>query len=303
MYKKTVTVISALALLIVILPHKSWHNREIIGSAVSSAQTENLTPTTSDTVSPELIGPNLTLHTSAKAILAIDLNTGTQLYAQNPQEKLPIASLTKLMTAMVVLDHVNKDQVVTIEKSDTATTCLCVGLVPGEQITVENLLKAMLIPSSNDSAKTLARFVGGDEEKFVDMMNDKAKQLGLTDSHFSNPAGLDSPDNYSTALDLQKTVQEFLKYALLERIVATGGQDVTSVDGNIVHHLRTSNKLLLENSEVVGVKTGFTNDAQGNLIIKIDHNGIKVLTIVLNTPNREDDTQSLIDWIFSAYRW
>jgi D-alanyl-D-alanine carboxypeptidase (penicillin-binding protein 5/6) len=303
MYKKTVIGITSLAIMIVILPHKTWKNKELLGSLVSSANTENIIQTPADTASPELIGPSTPPASSAKSILAIDLNTGTQLYSQNPDERLPIASLTKLMTAMVVLDHSNKDQVVTIEKSDTLTSCLCVGLVAGEQITVENLLKSMLIPSSNDSAKALARFVGGDEEKFVRMMNEKASQLGLSDSHFSNPAGLDSPDNYSTALDLQKTVQEFLKYALLERIVATGGQDVSSIDGKFVHHLRTSNKLLLENSEVVGVKTGYTNDAQGNLIIKIDHNGIKVLTIVLNTPNREDDTKNLIDWIFRAYRW
>ncbi|MBX4204661.1 MAG: serine hydrolase [Candidatus Doudnabacteria bacterium] len=299
MYRKTIFSIAALGAVVLIFPHQTW-NKQL--PAVSSASIENQEPS-ADTVSPELIGGSTAPHSSAKSILAIDLNTGTVLYSQNPAEKLPIASLTKLMTAMVVSDHASKDQVVTIDKADTQVTCLCVGLLAGEQLTVENLLKAMLIPSSNDSAKALARFTGGDEVAFVKMMNDKAAELGLADTHFSNPAGLDSPDNYSTAQDLSKIAQEFLKYSLLERIVATGGMDVSSVDGKFVHHLRTSNKLLLENSEVVGVKTGFTNDAQGNLIIKIDHNGIKVLTIVLNTPNREDDTRNLIDWIFHAYRW
>jgi D-alanyl-D-alanine carboxypeptidase (penicillin-binding protein 5/6) len=161
----------------------------------------------------------------------------------------------------------------------------------------------MLVPSSNDAAQTLARFIGGDEDKFVNMMNDKAKVLGLADTNFSNPVGLDSADNYSTALDLSKITQEFLKYSLLSDIVNTKAEDVTSIDGTIIHHLHTSNKLLLENPEVVGVKTGFTTEAQGNLIVKINHNGAEVLTIVLNTPNREDDTQKLIDWIFRAYRW
>ncbi len=177
------------------------------------------------------------------------------------------------------------------------------GLVEGEQITVEHLLQGMLIPSNNDAAVALARFVGGNQDNFVLMMNEKAQTLQLKNTHFSNPDGLVSADNYSTANDLSKITKEFLKYSLLERIVATAGLDVSSVDGKFVHKLKTSNKMLLDNSDVVGVKTGFTSDAQGNLILKIDQKGIEILTIVLNTPNREDDTQKLIDWVYANYKW
>lgn len=302
MYKKVVLGVALVSAMAVSLPHKIWQAKpvdpQIAGISTVGAGGED-----KQFAAPEFLSNIQPPQVSAKAALAIDLNTGTNLYSWNFDEKLPIASLTKLMTAMVVLDKVNKDSVVTVEKSDLNTECVCMGLVTGEQITVENLLKGMLIPSSNDAAQVLARFVAGDNGKFEDLMNQKAERMNLTSTHFSTPVGLDSSDNYSTTLDLSKIVQEFLKYDLLSKIVDTKSADVTSTDGKIVHHLHTTNKLLLENPEVVGVKTGFTSQAQGNLIIKIKHGPAEVLTVVLNTPNREEDTQKLIDWVFKAYRW
>lgn len=301
MYKKAVIAVVALSTIFVIAPSKTPKNHNSVTN-VSSASVSNVS-VASDKISPQLVGEPAHPVLQAKSALAIDVNTGKQLYSQNAGEHLPIASLTKLVTAMVVLDHVSSEKIVTVDAADTKVECSCMELVSGEQITVENLLKGMLIPSGNDAAYALARYVGGDQDKFVAMMNEKAATLKLSDTHFSNPAGLVSTDNYSSANDLYRITQEFLKYALLERIVATAGVDVTSVDGKIVHHLKTSNKLLLTDSDVVGVKTGFTSDAQGNLIIKIDQNGIEVLTIVLNTPERESDTQNLIDWVFANYKW
>ncbi len=239
----------------------------------------------------------------AKSALALDLNTGTDLYAVNIQERLPIASLTKLMTAMVVADKVNKDLLVTIMPEDVNVVGSKMDLVAGEKITVENLLYGLLIPSSNDAAQALARFVGGSQDNFVAMMNDKAQELGLTSTHFSNPVGLDSPDNYSTALDLANETKEFMKYSLLAKIVDTKEMIVSSADGKIVHNLKTSNKLLLENPEVVGVKTGFTSEAQGNLILKLKHGDAEILTVVLNSADREGDSQKLLDWITQNYTW
>lgn len=299
-YKKIAVLLAILLVVIVIFPKKSPSKINPVQVSATTVVAEK--PTTPSP--PQLVDANIPKpELAARAVLALDLPTGAVLYSQNENEKLPIASLTKLMTAMVVLDHVNSDKIVTIQKADTEVDCACMGLEVGEQITVQNLLKGMLIPSNNDAALALGRFVGGTEENFVGMMNDKAHTLGLADTHFANPVGLDDSENYSTATDLARETQEFLKYALLERIVATAGEDVTSVEGKIVHHLKTSNKLLLENSDVVGVKTGFTSGAQGNLILKIEQSGGTVLTVVLNTPNREDDTQKLIDWIFGSYKW
>jgi D-alanyl-D-alanine carboxypeptidase (penicillin-binding protein 5/6) len=303
MNRNTLLVVVALLVLVAILPYKIQKPKNPT-QAVSGAVVSSATETPAEKADlPKFVGVETNPVLSAKAVLAIDLGSKKVLYSQNEHEKLPIASLTKLMTAMVVLDHMNKDKVATIQKGDISTVCACMGLLEGENITIENLLKGMLIPSNNDAAQALARTVGGTQDAFVGMMNDNAKNLGLTDTHFSTPVGFDVPENYSTAADLSVIAQEFLKYSLLEKIVATGGEDVTSTDGKFVHHLKTSNKLLLEDSEVVGVKTGFTTDAQGNLILKIDHSGELVLTVVLNTPDREQDTKNLIDWIFRSYSW
>lgn len=300
MKSKTALGIVVLVGLIAILPYKLKPHTsapKASGVEITSASTELTSP------GPKFVGVTVPPKLSAKAVLALDLKTGRRLFAQNETKELPIASLTKLMTAMVVLDHTSKDKIVTIEKSDTEVECSCMDLVEGERITVENLLKGMLIPSNNDAATALARSTAGSVEAFVELMNKKAKGLGLSNSHFSTPVGFDVPENYSTAVDLAVIAQEFLKYSMLERIVATAGVDVSSVDGSTVHHLKTSNKLLLGDSEVVGVKTGFTTDAQGNLILKIDHDKALVLTIVLNTPDREQETEKFIDWIFRSYSW
>jgi D-alanyl-D-alanine carboxypeptidase len=301
MYRKIVIGITSLALVAVIFPKKVWQSDAGLGQ-VSSASIDTATSKNQLSAPQEIPGqPSPVIF--AKAVLAVDLNSQSVLYQVNPDKKLPIASLTKLMTAMVILDHVNKDQVVTIDKSVVTTPCACMGLLEGEKITVENLLKGMLIPSDNDAAIALSYFVGGSEENFVGMMNDKTTQLKLNNTHFSNPAGLESFNNYSTAGDLSKITQEFMKYALLSRIVATKSEDVASVDGKISHHLLSSNKLLLQNPDVIGVKTGFTVDAQGNMITEIKHEDSVILTIVLNTDSREDDSNALIDWVFKTYKW
>lgn len=298
MYKKVVIGVSVIAVIAVIFPDRTVDNNSPV-PLVASGNIE-IVQALSQT-SPEyidLLPPELT----AKAVLALDTRTGTNFYARNFDVRLPIASLTKLMTAMVVLDHKNKNDVVVVQKSDIVPGTK-MGLKEGEKVTVENLLKGMLIPSGNDAARALARHVGGDQAEFVDLMNEKVRNLGLADTNFTNAVGFDSPNNYSTALDLARITDEFMKYSLLAEIVDIKSETVTSVDGQFAHELVTSNKLLLENSDVVGVKTGYTAEAQGNLIVKINHDNVDVLTIVLNTPDREADSRKLIDWIFQAYRW
>ncbi|HEX5429722.1 MAG TPA: D-alanyl-D-alanine carboxypeptidase family protein [Patescibacteria group bacterium] len=305
MYKKAVLAVTVLAIIFISTPRKNLSSGS--ESRVSAASNTAIQAAPAVKPSPKLpskLGEVPLPQTSAKAILALDLETNEKLLEQHADEKLPTASLTKLMTAMVVSDTVSETDVVTIQKPDVQVECSCMGLVAGEQITVENLLKGLLIPSGNDAAQALARFAGGDSvQNFVYLMNQKAETLGLSSTHFSNPVGLDSPGNYSTANDLAKITESFLKYPELEKIVATAGVNVSSVDGKIVHKLRTSNKLLLTDSDVVGVKTGYTDEAQGNLIVKIERDKAQVLTVVLNTPDREGDTQKVIDWIFAEYSW
>jgi serine-type D-Ala-D-Ala carboxypeptidase (penicillin-binding protein 5/6) len=253
--------------------------------------------------SPEL-AENLPLpEISAKSALAYDLNSGSMLYTKNFDQKLPIASLTKLISALVILDHANFDDEILIEREDAEVIGSKMGLVPGEIIKVIHLLQGMLISSSNDATIALARHVAGSEEEFVVMMNQKAKELGLTSSNFSNPVGLDSADNYSTTFDLGKVVAEFITKPDLDRIVQIRQLRVSSTEKKYNHVLTSTNKLLLEDPSILGIKTGYTDEAQGNLIVRKKQGAAEVVTIVLGSNNREDDTNKLLDWIFGSYRW
>lgn len=252
--------------------------------------------------------PELTLNLAlpqltAKAALAYDLESASILYATNLDAPLPIASLTKLMTALIVMDNARLDDVVTVLSADTKVVGINLGLSSGEQLTVKNLLAAMLIPSSNNAALALAQFVSGDESAFVELMNQKAQTLGLAATRFSNPVGWDSDDNYSTAVDLIKIVKEFLKYPDLADIVKTPQLQIASIDGQFVHQLLTTNQLLLTNPEVVGIKTGFTSKALGNLIVMALHNSRRIVTVVLDSSARETDSEKLLGWVENVYRW
>jgi len=265
-------------------------------STVRSEQTEIV-------AAPEqvynLAAPVLT----AKSALAIDLNSETLLYSKNLNENLPIASLTKLMTALVVLKHANPDDIVTVDKKDTDVVGVNIGLVPGEQLTIHSLIKAMLIPSSNDAALILANHISGGSENFAVLMQHESLGMGLASSYYSNPVGWDTSGGFSNALDQIKVVKEVLKNPLLTEIVKTKEAHITSVDGKYIHKLTTTNKLLLENSEVTGLKTGFTTKALGNLIITAERDGRQIATIVLGSENREEDSRKLLDWVYQVYQW
>ena len=240
---------------------------------------------------------------TAKSAIALDLSSGAILYSKKLSERLPIASLTKLMSALVVFDQVDLKNIVTVPQDDNAVVGTSIGLLAGEQISVESLLKAMLIPSSNDAALLLANFSAGSEEKFVQWMNAKSTWLGLTNTHFTNSVGWDIDDNYSDVLDFAKISKEFLKHPVLVQIAGTKNTDIRSIDGQYTHQLTTTNKLLLDNPEVLGLKTGFTSKALGNLIIFASHQGHPVLIVVLGSENREDDSQKLLSWLLGVYKW
>ncbi|OGE80400.1 MAG: hypothetical protein A2660_01760 [Candidatus Doudnabacteria bacterium RIFCSPHIGHO2_01_FULL_45_18] len=269
--------------------HDSTKNAVVSATTARSQSFSNLVP--SPEIRANLTQPALT----AKASVAFDLDSGTILYAKSLDELLPIASLTKLLTALVVVENADSDDEVTIANAAEFTE--------GEIISVDNLLKAMLIASSNEAAMVLANFVAGSQENFSVLMNKKAEQMGLAATHFSTPVGWDIGDNYSNAWDLIKITQEFLKNSKLRQIVATKEITITSSDGKLIHQLRNTNNLLHDNPNVVGIKTGFTAQAKGNLIVLINHSDSQILTIVLGSDNREDDTQKLLDWAFQAYKW
>ncbi|MBI4049588.1 MAG: D-alanyl-D-alanine carboxypeptidase [Candidatus Doudnabacteria bacterium] len=258
--------------------------------------------TVSSSTSPELASDISPPNLQSRAAFAYDLASGTILFTQNLDERLPIASLTKLITALVAVKNFQLGDVVTVKRADTNVVGNSMGLVPNERITVRDLLYGLLISSSNDAALALASY-GGGLDKFTAMMNEEAVKLNLHSTNFSNPVGWDYGDNYSTAHDLSIVVNEFLKYQLLSEIVKIKQTELVSADEEYSHKLTTTNKLLAENNAVTGVKTGFTSQAKGNLILRVENNDQAVITIILGSDDREADSQKLLEWINKVYRW
>lgn len=296
MIQKFTYLVVGLALGLVFIPKGSSPSQPtILGTSTHPSQ--DVRP------APELLGAVEPPRLTASAALAYDWATGSTLYTHNFDQALPIASLTKLMTALVVVQSANVDEVVVIESSDTKAVGSSMGLVPGERMTIRNLLYGLLVPSSNDAALALARVSGGSTEQFIARMNEQADTLGMVDTHFANPVGWDDADNFSTARDLSILAREFLGHALLSEIVNTRELTVVSADGRFEHALTSTNQLLLEDPRVNGIKTGLTSQAKGNLIIRIAADKQEIITIVLGSDNREEDSRQLMDWVLGSYRW
>jgi D-alanyl-D-alanine carboxypeptidase (penicillin-binding protein 5/6) len=302
-----VALLGSSAFLLLMLPGEtikkadSFPKPEILGA--KTTDTPAPAPITKLKSSPEISATIELPVLTAKSSLAFDVQSGAVLYSDNHDEKLPIASLTKLMTAVVAVGKLDYDSTATITKDDVRVIGTNMGLLPEEKIKVIDLLKGLLISSSNDAAKALARTSAGSEQNFVALMNQKAKALDMYSTHFSNSTGLDSFDNYSTAHDLTRIVSEFIKNPVLNEIAETKEAEVKSIDGKISHKLITTNKLLLEDPTVIGLKTGFTALAKGNLIIRAKENRGEIVTIILNSDDRETDTKKLMEWILAVYKW
>lgn len=240
----------------------------------------------------------------AKSALVYDTRSGRFLFEQNSRQKLPIASLTKLLSATVILENLKQEDIVTIPKEALRVDDERQTLYLGEKISVENLLKLMLIESSNDSAFALALFAQSKGLNFIEKMNEKANQLGMTDTHFLDPAGLND-EAYSTAYDLIKLVKYALKYDLIWSFLSEKNIIVKSADGKIEHNVKSTDQLLGIVPDIIGGKTGYTDGAGGCMILVVDIPGKndKIISIALGSADRFGDTMKLVDWVKAAYRW
>jgi len=240
----------------------------------------------------------------AKAGLVYDTRSGRFLFAKNGRLKLPIASLTKIISATVVLENLDLKDEVVIPKEVLKVDEEKQSLYLGEKITVQNLLKLMLIESSNDAAYALAYYANNKGINFVDKMNEKAQVLGMVDSNFLDPAGLN--DNASsTPEDLIKLIKDSFKYDLIWNILTEKSIVVKSVDGKIEHNVESTDQLLGIIPDIVGGKTGNTDGALGCMILVVDIPGKndKLISVILGSKSRFDDTKKLIDWVKGSYRW
>ncbi len=238
----------------------------------------------------------------AKAAGVFDPNGDKFLYQKNIKEKLPIASLTKIMTAIIALDNLGLDEIITISKKTVMTEGENGRLVIGEKLSARDLLYIMLIESSNDAAVALSDAVND----FLSLMNKKAKEIGLEHTNFADSTGI-SAENYSTIVDLARLAEySFTQKSLMWQILGIKEIEISSQDGKIKHHLLNINKLLNEVNQIIGGKTGFTDEAEGCMIVinRIPNKtGEYLVTIILGSKDRELETKKLIEWVEKSYVW
>ena len=232
----------------------------------------------------------------ARAAILYDVDADQILYEQRAHERLPPASTTKIATALVVLRRADLKQVVTAG-SEVEVEGMRIGLSAGDVATVEKLLHGLLMNSGNDAAMALAASVGGTVTQFMLWMNELTDELGLQDTHFANPHGLDAPDHYSSAYDLMVLARTALKNPTFARIVAT---QQTALDG---WTFQTTNELLGAYPGVDGVKTGTTDAAGQCLVASATRGGHRVILVVLGAEDRYADARALLDFYYERYLW
>lgn len=241
-----------------------------------------------------------TLSVEAVGAMAMDVNTGVVIYEKNARTPLPMASLTKIMTALLILEDHELDEVVTVEDDfdQYGEVGVKMWLKQNEKITVENLLTGLLVSSAGDAAIALAKHHSDSIQSFVLNMNKKAESLGLLDTSFTNTIGLDHPEHYSSVYDLALLTKHALRNKDFKRLVNLSEITVKSVDGKIDHELATTNFLLNSEFDVRGVKTG-TTDAAGQSLITVFYNDREhpIITVMLNSPDRFKETRKMIKWL------
>lgn len=262
-------------------------------SEVAGIQKYNIPP-----VSKNISPPNL----SARAVLVKDLLSNRTLYQKDSHLRVPIASTTKIITALISSGYFKPNDVLVVRDSASITGAK-VGLFKGEELIFRSLLYGMLLNSGNDAAYAIAENYPGGVIGFVSAMNKKVKELNLHNTHFDNPAGFDNPNHYSSASDLAKITQEAIKDPQLARIFATKETEVFSTDKKYRHQLYNLNKLLSQVTGVLGVKTGYTEAAKENLVTLVDRNGHQILTVVLGSDDRFGESAKLIEWAYDNFTW
>jgi len=234
----------------------------------------------------------------AYSALLVDYDSGEILYQKNIDQALSPASLTKIMTALIVLEEFPCDQILTVE--ETQEIGQVIGLAAGEQFKVGDLLYALLVMSGNDIASILADAYPGGETAFVARMNQRAKELGMEKTNFANPHGLDDSNHYLTARDLSKLTCYALKNPVFAEIIKRGNGQICDLTGESCYLIEPTNELL-DFPGILGVKTGWTDQAGGCFVGFWEQDGRRFLSVVLGSDDRFGETQDLLGWGLVSY--
>lgn len=235
----------------------------------------------------------------AGAAIVIDADTGRVLYEKDAYSRRAIASTTKIMTAIVALENGNLNDKVKVSKKAASIWGSTIKLKEGEELTLRELLYGMMLKSGNDAALAVAEHVGGTVENFVKMMNDKAKELGLKDTAFKTPHGLDVEGHYSTPYELAMMTRYALRNPIFAEMVATKSTTITN------RSLYTTNEMLSLYPGADGVKTGYTGKAGRCLVTSATRDGFKIISVVLNCASRNkraESSKAILDYAFNNYR-
>ncbi len=252
---------------------------------------DNIVETTNTSEEPKI---------NSRAAVIYDRKSQKVIWGKKENERRPMASTTKIMTAIVVLENANLNDVVTVSKKAGGTGGSRLGLKAGDKITVNNLLYGLLLVSGNDSAVALAEFVGGSVDGFAQMMNKKASELGLENTHFVTPHGLDMQEHYTTAFELAEMADYALNIEKFAQIVNT--KNITIDINGRSKNLTNTNELLGNLYGVNGVKTGFTNGANRCLVTSVNRDGMNIITVVLGADTKKDRTNDSVKLVEYAYQ-
>jgi|SRR3989344_2885881 len=241
----------------------------------------------------------------ARAAVLYDAFSGRSLFGLNENRRLPIASVTKLMSAIVITETIDLNEIITMPAEVINVDGFGADFKAGEKLRGDDLLKIMLIKSSNDAALAFAAHAEKVGIDIVGKMNEKAAALGMNNTHFSDPAGLDDQGAFSTAMDLVKLLSYASDQTKISKILLTQVTEVQSIDGIITHNVLNTNQLLGKIPGIIVAKTGYTDNALGTMVMAVSGaygEGI-VISVILGSNNRFVDTIKLIEWGREAYSW
>ncbi|MBR0491705.1 MAG: D-alanyl-D-alanine carboxypeptidase [Clostridia bacterium] len=270
-------------------------NNEILddNSTINSQIVETL-----ETSSPETNLPDI----NSRAAVVIDRATNTILYGKKETEHRKMASTTKIMTCLLVIENCDLSETIEVSKKSAGTGGSRLGLKTGDKITINDLLYGLMLCSGNDTAVALAEHIGGSIEGFAEIMNNRAKELGLENTHFVTPHGLDADEHYTTAYELAKLTNYALNNEIFAKIVGTKTYSVT-ING-YPKTISNTNELLGNLNGVYGVKTGFTNGANRCLVTACKRNNLDIICVVLGADTKKFRTQDsikLIEYSFKTF--
>ena len=240
------------------------------------------------------------LNLTASGVFVMDLHSGVVLYDKNPHQKLKPASLTKIMTALVALDYFKEDSIIKVVNGQRSLGNT-IDLLKGDQFLADDLLYGLLVSSGNDAAITFAENYPGGYTAFVQKMNDKATDLGLDNSHFSNVSGVEGEDHFTTAYDIAMIAREALNRPIFENIVSTKKITLQSLKGHL-YPLNSTN-VLLDKPGFYGVKTGWTPEAGECLVVLAEKDAHPILISLLHSSDRFGEGEKIFNWVFQNYTW